>query len=140
MCRLRTYIYDMYKRTRWYNSQRVSFHLSVGSAFNPRGQSKQPLFIVSALQQPRHPRVTHDIIIIIILSHMRTVTDATPATNIPYIIYYIIWSVSFSLRPFSVYTLITSTRAWCLCVCAVWALVSCTWLESRKEKTWKSRI
>lgn len=38
------------------------------------------------------------------------------------ILYNIICSVSFSPRPFSAYALITSTRAWCVCVC-VWALV-----------------
>jgi len=59
----------------------VSFHLSVGSVSNPRGQSKQSLFIVSVLQQPHRSRVTHNIIIFI-LSRMRTVMVVTRTANV----------------------------------------------------------
>lgn len=80
MCRLRTRVCI---RTRWYNAQCVSFHLSVGSVSNPRKQSKQSLFIISALEQPHHPRVTHNIIIFI-LFRMETVMVVTRAANILY--------------------------------------------------------
>lgn len=101
MCRLHTRV-CIYICTRWYNAQCVSFHLSVDSVSNPRGQSKQPLFIVSVLQQPHRPRVTHNIIIFI-LSRMRTVMVVILEANI-LIRYNIIWSVSFFPRP-SRYTL-----------------------------------